>query len=168
MGSPPRARDAIRRRRLSFNYRIDEPRAALVTRRLERLEAENARRDRLVERYHAELAAVPGVECALPASQPGAVLAHHLFVAVLDEGLDRDAFRDVLHERRIQTSLHYPPVHRFSIYGDGAAQLPLTDAYSERAVTLPLFAHMTDDQLDALLEAVTAAIADSRVLASAS
>jgi hypothetical protein len=40
----------------------------------------------------------------------------------------------------------------------------LTDAYSDRAVTLPLFAHMTDDQLDAVLGAVTAAIADSRVL----
>ena len=149
---------------LGFNYRIDEPRAALVTRRLERLEAENARRERLVERYHAELAAVPGVEPALPASEPGTVLAHHLFVAVLDEELDRDAFRDVLHERRIQTSLHYPPVHHFSIYGGGAAQLPLTDAYSERAVTLPLFAHMTDAQLDAVLEAIAAATADRRVL----
>jgi dTDP-4-amino-4,6-dideoxygalactose transaminase len=148
---------------LGFNYRIDEPRAALVARRLERLDAENARRARIVERYHEALDAVAEVTPALPASVPDAVVAHHLFVVVLEDGLDRDAFRSVLHDRGVQTSLHYPPAHRFSIHGAGAARLPLTDEFSERAVTLPLFAHMTGDQLDAVVDAVSAAIADRRV-----
>lgn len=148
---------------LGFNYRIDEPRAALATRRLERLDAENARRRRLVERYHDALDALREVAPALPASEPNAVLAHHLFAVVLEEGLDRDAFRALLHDRGVQTSLHYPPVHHFSIHGAGAPQLPLTDAYSERAVTLPLFAHMSDEQLEAVLDAVRAAVVDGRV-----
>ncbi len=38
--------------------------------------------------------------------------------------------RAALAERGVQTSLHYPPVHRFSIYADGAPELPLTDAYA--------------------------------------
>ena len=46
----------------------------------------------------------------------------------------------------VQTSVHYPPVHRFSIYSDGAPDLPLTDAYAARTVTLPLFAHMSREQ----------------------
>src|SRR4051794_8281283 len=46
---------------LGFNYRIDEPRAALVTQRLGRLDAENARRARLVTAYHEAFAAVPEV-----------------------------------------------------------------------------------------------------------
>ena len=61
------------------------------------------------------------------------------------------------------------PSHRFSIYARrrrASCRSPTRTA--ARAVTLPLFAHMTDEQLDAVVDAVTAAIADSRVLASAS
>ena len=60
----------------------------------------------------------------------------------------------------MQTSQHYPPVHRFSIHAAAAqgAQLPLTEAYADRTVTLPLFAHMTDAQQDIVLEAVAAAL----------
>jgi dTDP-4-amino-4,6-dideoxygalactose transaminase len=152
---------------LGFNYRIDEPRAALAACRLARLDGENARRAGLVERYHEAMDAIPGVQAALPAATPGTVLAHHLFGVVLDEELDRDAFRAVLQEHGVQTSLHYPPVHRFSIHAEGAADLPLTDAYSDRAVTLPLFAHMTGEELDIVVEAARAAVADDRVAAAA-
>jgi dTDP-4-amino-4,6-dideoxygalactose transaminase len=58
----------------------------------------------------------------------------------------------------VQTSLHYPPVHHFSIYRDGAPQLPLTDAFAARAVSLPMFAHMTGSQQDVVVEAVRAAL----------
>jgi dTDP-4-amino-4,6-dideoxygalactose transaminase len=152
---------------LGFNYRIDEPRAALVTQRLGRLDAENARRARLVTAYHEAFAAVPEVATALPAEWPDTELAHHLMVVVLDDGLDRDGFRAVLQQHGVQTSLHYPPVHHFSIYA-GAGDLPLTDAFSARAVTLPLFAHMSDEQLRTVVDAVHAAVADDRVLARAS
>jgi dTDP-4-amino-4,6-dideoxygalactose transaminase len=151
---------------LGFNYRIDEPRAALAACRLARLDGENERRAGLVEAYHRELAAVPEVQPALPAATPDAVLAHHLFGIVLQEGLDRDAFRAVLQEQGVQTSLHYPPVHRFSIHADGAPELPLTDAYSDRSVTLPLFAHMTGEQHEIVVAAVAAAVADDRVRAA--
>ena len=77
----------------------------------------------------------------------------------MDEGIDRDAVRKTLAERRIQTSLHYPPIHHFSIYADGAPELPLTDAYSTRALTLPLFAGMTDEQQDLVVDALAAALA---------
>src|SRR3954469_7106220 len=143
---------------LGFNYRLDEPRATLATRRLSRLDAENEARGRLDERYRAALGEL-GVTCALePVS--GLRSAHHLFTIVLDEGTDRDAFRAALADRGVQTSVHYPPVHRFSIYAEPAAdaELPLTDAYAARAVTLPLFAHMTDSQHDVVVEAVAAAL----------
>ena len=65
-----------------------------------------------------------------------------------------------MHARGVQTSVHYPPAHRFAIYADGAPELPLTDAYGARAVTLPLFAHMTDEQLELVVDAVRAALAE--------
>jgi dTDP-4-amino-4,6-dideoxygalactose transaminase len=142
---------------LGFNYRIDEPRAALARRRLARLDADNARRERLDGSYRAALEDVDGLVPALPAA-PGARSAHHLFVVVLDERVDRDEFRATLAARGIQTSIHYPPAHRLSIYAGEAASLPLTDAYGARAVTLPLFATMTDAQQDEVLDAVRSAL----------
>jgi dTDP-4-amino-4,6-dideoxygalactose transaminase len=141
---------------LGFNYRIDEPRAALARRRLERLEAENTRRGMLDARYRELLAGVGGLT---PALEPvGATqLAHHLFTVVLDEGRERAPVRDALAARGIQTSVHYPPVHRFSIYA-GEHELPVTDDYAARALTLPMFATMTTRQQDEVVDAVRAAL----------
>jgi len=141
---------------LGYNYRIDEPRAALARARLSRLDDENASRGRLDRRYRDLLADVDGMT---PTAAPGDRLqsSHHLFTVVLDEGLDRDAFRAEIGARGVQTSVHYPPVHRFAIYRDQAPELPLTDAYAARTVSLPMFAHMTDEQQDLVIAAVAEA-----------
>jgi dTDP-4-amino-4,6-dideoxygalactose transaminase len=141
---------------LGFNYRIDEPRAALARRRLARLDDENARRAEIDARYRELLAGVDGLAPALVPVE-GARLAHHLFTIVLDEGVDRARFRETLAVRGVQTSVHYPPAHRFSIYATDA-DLPVTDAYGERAVTLPMFATMTIDQQNEVVEAIRAAL----------
>jgi dTDP-4-amino-4,6-dideoxygalactose transaminase len=148
---------------VGFNYRIDEPRAALARRRLERLDADNARRAMLDARYRELLAGVGGLTPAL-APVPDAQLAHHLFTVVLEEGMERAGFREALATRGIQTSVHYPPAHRFSIYA-GDRDLPVTDDYGARAVTLPMFATMTNDQQDEVVDAIRAAL-DVAALAS--
>lgn len=141
---------------LGFNYRIDEPRAALGRRRLARLDDDNVRRAELDARYRELLGAIDGLAPALPTLE-GARLAHHLFTIVLDEDVDRARFRETLAVRGVQTSVHYPPAHRFSIHATDA-ELPVTDAYGDRAVTLPMFATMTIDQQNEVVEAVRAAL----------
>jgi dTDP-4-amino-4,6-dideoxygalactose transaminase len=142
-----------------FNYRIDEMRSALALRRLARLEADNHRRAALDARYRDALAGIAGLSPTLaPPTGRRDVPAHHLFTVVLDAGIDRDAFRAVLAERSVQTSVHYPPAHRFAIYAPGAPELPRTDAYAARAVTLPLFPHMSDAQQDLVVEAIAVAL----------
>jgi dTDP-4-amino-4,6-dideoxygalactose transaminase len=128
---------------LGFNYRIDEPRAALATARLARLDAENARRAELVARYGERMP-----EGVVPTA-PGGL---HIFTVVVDG--DRDAVRAAMADRGVQTSVHYPPAHRFSIYA-GAA-LPVTEAYAASTLTLPLFAGMTEAQQDLVLDALAA------------
>jgi dTDP-4-amino-4,6-dideoxygalactose transaminase len=132
---------------LGHNYRIDEARSALGLSRLARLDDDNRRRAALDGRYRELLDGAPGVTAALvPPS--GATLAHHLFTVVLDAGLDREAVREQLSAAGIQTSVHYPPAHRFAIYEPARAELPVTDEAARRALTLPLFAHMTGEQVD--------------------
>ena len=142
---------------LGFNYRIDEPRAAFAERRLGRLDHDNRRRSELDSAYREALAGVDGLDAALP-PVAGAELAHHLFTVVLDEGVDRDGVRESMKGEGVQTSMHYPPVHRFSIYDDDV-DLPNTEAYAARAVTLPMYAHMTEAELGLVVESLAAAVA---------
>ena len=150
---------------LGFNYRIDEPRAALAEALLARLDAERGRRDDHVTAYRAALEETVGVTLLLPAA-PDEVEAQHLFPVVLAENVDRDSFRRLLSNRGVQTSVHYPPAHRFSIYAEGAPELPTTDAYGARTVTLPLFGHMTEQQRELVIDSVHAALQDESVLSA--
>jgi dTDP-4-amino-4,6-dideoxygalactose transaminase len=142
---------------LGYNYRLDEPRAALARARLARLDDENRRRRDLDARYRELLAGIDGIT---PTAPPSTQLesSHHLFTIVLDEELDRDQFRSALTERGIQSSLHYPPVHGFSIYRDDDLELPRTESYAARTVTLPMYADMTPDQQDLVVEAVAGGV----------
>lgn len=142
---------------LGYNYRIDEPRATLARARLHRLDAENAQRRALDGRYRELLAPLEGLALLAP---PGPELesAHHLFTIVLDEDRSREQFRRDLAAAGVQTSVHYPPAHRFSIYEAQAAELPVTEAFAERVVTLPMFAHMSCEQQDLVVEACAAAL----------
>jgi dTDP-4-amino-4,6-dideoxygalactose transaminase len=99
--------------------------------------------------------------------EPGEVEAHHLFPILLAQNVDRDGFRRLLAERGVQTSVHYPPVHHFSIYNETASQLPVTDEYGARGVTLPLFGHMTEEQRELVTISVRAALRDESVLSAA-
>jgi dTDP-4-amino-4,6-dideoxygalactose transaminase len=140
---------------VGFNYRLDDPRAALGRSRLRRLDEDNARRADLAARYREALAGVVG--CAMPPA-PDISSAHYIFPIVLPDGVSRDGFRERLAADGIQTSVHYPPAHRLSVQGNGVPNLPLTDRYADRTVTLPMFPHMTTAQQDAVVVAVARAL----------
>jgi dTDP-4-amino-4,6-dideoxygalactose transaminase len=129
-----------------FNYRIDEPRATLAIARLARLDADNGRRAAAAALYRERLERLGGIT-PTAAAPDGSESANHLFTAVLDEGIDRDALRETLAGEGVQTSMHYPPIHRFSAYWSDA-ELPLTEDYARRAVTLPLFPGIGEEQIE--------------------
>jgi dTDP-4-amino-4,6-dideoxygalactose transaminase len=137
---------------LGFNYRIDEARAALATARLARLDADNALRAAAVEAYRTGIADLEGLTPTMPPADGGRS-AHHLFTVLVAESTDRDAIRADLAEQGVQTSLHYPPIHRFTAY-DVDADLPLTEVYAARAITLPLFPTITEEQIGIVLNAL--------------
>jgi dTDP-4-amino-4,6-dideoxygalactose transaminase len=130
---------------LGFNYRIDDARAALARSRLARLDEDNRRRAALASVYRDELGALDGLS---PVATPpeSARISNSIFAVVLDEEVDRDAFRDSLTKRGIQTSVHFSPVHRFELYADSGAELPTADAFAARTVSLPMFAEMEEGQ----------------------
>lgn len=142
-----------------FNFRMDELRAALAIVQLERLERNNDARRGHAARYRSLVDGVHGIVLPFAGELAQETSAHHLVVAVVPPGVDRDEIRAQMQERRVQTSLHYPPIHRFTHYADvGARPLPVTDDVGDRLVTLPLFPHMTDAQVDEVADALIASV----------
>ena len=147
-----------------FNYRIDEMRAALGLVQLSRLSAENAERGRIAARYREELDGREGLSMPFQGAEAHDASSHHLAVVLVPEGVDRDGVRTALTERGIQTSVHYPPIHEFTHYADASdRRLPHTESAAKRVLTLPLFAHMTDEQVALVVDGVLAALSAATV-----
>ena len=142
---------------LGFNYRIDDARAALARSRLSRLDDDNSRRAAIESVYRDELGDLAGVSM-LATPPEGARVSHSMFAVVVDEGVDRDAFRDSLAQSGIQTSVHFAPVHRFELYAGSGADLPVADAFAARAVSLPMFPEMEEGQQAQVIDAVKQAL----------
>lgn len=136
---------------VGFNFRMDEPRAALGMSRLPRLAGEIERRREVVRGYRDRLAGTKGVELVFDDADVEPA-SHFAFPVLADDRVARDGARDALTERGIQTTW-YPAVHRFSGYTSDAA-LPHTDELSERHFCLPLSPTLTDDDLDEIAAAV--------------
>ena len=147
-----------------LNYRLDEIRAAIGLVQLRRLSGENTRRGELWQRYVAALDGVEGLVVPFRMRPADEVASHHLAVVLLPDDADRDVFRAELRNAGIQTSVHYPPIHRFSAYVDssGARPLPKTEAVAGRLVTLPLFGSMTDEQFETVVTAIPLAVEAAR------
>ncbi len=133
-----------------FNYRLDEIRAAMGSVQLRRLPDENAARARVAGLYRSALDGERGLKMPFARDEEGSVSSHHLAVVLLPAGTDRDAVRAALSEKRIQTSVHYPPIHLFTQYRESGAgrPLPRTEEVASRLLTLPLYGRMSDAQVE--------------------
>jgi dTDP-4-amino-4,6-dideoxygalactose transaminase len=141
-----------------FNYRLDELRAAIGLVQLGRVFDENESRGRILARYREGLDGRQGITIPFR-DRDARAASHHLAVAVLDQAIERTAIRAALRDARIQTSVHYPPIHRFSHYASSSTRdLPRTDAIAHRILTLPLYGAMRPEQVDRVVEAVLDAV----------
>ena len=141
---------------LGFNYRIDEPRAALLLSRLRRLSDDVARRRELTLRYRQLLADLPGL--IVPFGEDSVATSSCYVMPVMLEDPSRQVeLRIALRERhRVQTSLFYPAVHGFTAYRERFpdVSLPRTELAARSEVTLPLFSHMTAADQDRVVAAL--------------
>ena len=143
---------------LGFNYRMTDIQAALGTSQLARLDRFLASRRRLAERYDEALAETRLVR---PFQHPDTESSWHLYVMRVEADRHRSVF-DRLRERGIGVNLHYMPVYLQPHYrrlGFEPGLCPEAERYYSEAITLPLFAAMTDEQQDEVIAAVREALA---------
>ncbi|TDS97483.1 UDP-4-amino-4-deoxy-L-arabinose aminotransferase [Erwinia rhapontici] len=131
-----------------FKYNLADINAAIALVQLDKLTANNARREQIALRYLEELSDTP----FLPLTQPDWPHQHawHLFILRVDPelcGISRDELMQALKEQGIGSGLHFRAAHTQKYYRERFPHLslPQTEWNSERICSIPLFPGMTDD-----------------------
>ena len=137
-----------------MNSRLDEMQAAFLRVRLRVLDEWNARRAQVARRYLAE---IRHRRITLPRLTVAAQSSWHLFVVL---STTRDADGERLGERGIQTLVHYPIApHEQAAYPELthlSRELPIAEHIHRHIISLPISAHMSPGQIDAVIDAVNA------------
>jgi dTDP-4-amino-4,6-dideoxygalactose transaminase len=146
---------------VGYNYRLDEPRAALLSARLPGLATDIEERRRLTARYRQLLEGIEGIVVPYTDEQVAASSCYVMPVMMEDPEL-RDPVRSLLSERHaVQTSVLYPSINQFTAYGGGVNSLPRCELASRTQVTLPLYPHLGDERLERVVEALRRSIAEA-------
>jgi dTDP-4-amino-4,6-dideoxygalactose transaminase len=136
-----------------FNFRLDEPRAALGLARLPKVAAEIEHRRVMVRAYRQRLGAFAMFDDAAVNRA-----SHFAFTVLFEDAETRKRVRDALAAEGIQTT-RYPAVHRLTEFERYATPLPHSEGAADRHLALPLSAHTTLDQVDRVSAAVLRAAA---------
>jgi dTDP-4-amino-4,6-dideoxygalactose transaminase len=144
---------------IGFNFRLDEPRAALGLSRLRRLPDAIAARRNAVRAYRERLQDAPGVTLMWDDAAVAAG-SHFAFPVLFDSPEERLRVRDALAADGIQTT-RYPVLHALTEYAPYApmGSLPNAEAAAERHLALPLSSHTTAEQVERVADAVRSAAA---------
>jgi dTDP-4-amino-4,6-dideoxygalactose transaminase len=144
---------------LGVNARLDGFKAAVLDIKLRRLADWNRRRQQVAGWYTEQLA---DTGLPLPVEPEGSEHVYHLYVVRVPGDL-RDRIRERLADRGISTGLHYPiPLHlqpAFSDLGADPGSFPNAERAAREVLSLPIYPHMTHEQVAYVGQALREAIA---------
>jgi len=142
---------------LGLNYRMTELQAALGTSQMQRLEAFVVRRNALADRYDRLLVDLP---LQRPGRLAGVLSSFHLYV-IRVAAVRRRAVFDHLRSKDILANVHYIPVHTqpyWQGHGFALGDFPASETYYAQAISIPLYAGLTDDQQDFVVATLSEAL----------
>ena len=139
---------------VGYNYRMEGFQGAVLRVKLRHLDDWSARRKAIAQRYREQLS---GLALTLPQDDPRDECAYHLFVIYVE---NRDRVQSELKNRAIGTAVHYPvPLHlqkALAHLGYQPGDFPHAERSCERALALPLFPELTEEQVDYVCDSLRA------------
>jgi len=132
---------------LGYNYRMDDIHSSIGLVQLDKIETDLNKRTEVRKLYVKLLSEIPGI--IITFRDYTEFSSNYILPIVLKDGNaeKRDQIRAALAEAGIQTSMHYPAVHRFSIYKEFYSELPVTDYLVNNLITLPMYSKLTGEQV---------------------
>lgn len=143
---------------LGYNFRMDDIRASIGCVQMRKLPQDLEKRVRVRAKYLEVLSGIDGI--IVPFADNQEFVSNYIMPVVLKESdsAKRDRVRNYLHSAGIQTSVHYPAIHQFSIYKGYVAVLPETEYVTDNEITLPMYAALTDEQISYIGEKLEEAL----------
>lgn len=136
---------------IGYNYRMEGIQGVVLRHKLRRMEAWTDERKSLARAYTEGLA-------DLPLTLPRVVHGDHVWHLYVVRTPRRDALRDHLQAKQIETGLHYPvPLHRQPCLAgivDTHEAFPQSDRWANEGLSLPLFVGMTSAQQQHVIASV--------------
>ena len=145
-----------------FNWRANDIQCALGLSQLGKLGRFVARRRGLAAAYDSLLSPLAPLVRPTARTRP-CLPAWHLYAARLDfdrAGVSRAQVMRELARGGVGSQVHYYPVHRQPYYAKryGVLSLPGADRYYRRALSLPLFASMTQSDVERVVSVLATAL----------
>jgi dTDP-4-amino-4,6-dideoxygalactose transaminase len=144
---------------IGTNSRLDALQAILLSGKLARLDAWTDRRIELASRYRELLSTAEFSDLGLKLTAT-APLARHVYHLLVVRVPGREAVQAELAARSVQTGVHYPvPCHQQPPLRQFAARpLPVAEQAAGEILSLPMFPHMTERQVDYVCESLSEAM----------
>ena len=128
---------------LGFNYYMDEVSAGIGLEQLKKIDSLNKKRYNIAKRYNKEIKNVEKIplneECN-----------YHLYWILVK---NRDKFMKKMKQNKIETGIHYTPVHSMSYY-KSSEKLPITDKVGKQIVTIPIHPQLTNKEISHIIKTV--------------
>jgi dTDP-4-amino-4,6-dideoxygalactose transaminase len=132
---------------LGYNYRMDDIRASIGIVQLAKLQEDLEKREKVRKNYTKCLSGLNTV--MIPFINNSEFVSNYIMPIILMDSTSerREMIRNKLHVAGIQTSVHYPAIHKFSIYKKYNTELPITEYVSDNEITLPMYGNLTEQKL---------------------
>lgn len=78
----------------------------------------------------------------------------HIFPVLIPPKFKRKKLINFLYNKKIETSIHYPPIHMLNAYKNKKIKLKKLDSFYNRIITLPLYPRLKKKQIDYIIESL--------------
>ena len=143
---------------LGYNFRFDDIRASIALEQLKKLPKDYERRAEIRENYIKDLLGCDKI--IIPFKNNKEYVSNYIMPVILKDSNQeyRNLIRKKLADKGIQTSVHYPAIHLFSIFKENSQSLPITEYISDNEITLPMYANLSDAQIDFICQTLKESI----------
>tara|TARA_Y100001960_G_C14641767_1_gene811245 strand:- start:539 stop:1150 length:612 start_codon:yes stop_codon:yes gene_type:complete len=134
-----------------YNSRLDEIHAAILRKKLSKLDLSIKKRRKIADIYQSEL---KDTSLILPETQSENFHTYHLYVV---QSVHREKLIKFLKDREILVGVHYPyPIHNMPAFSSISkwTNLEITEKIATRIISLPMFPELSENNQNKVIEAI--------------
>jgi perosamine synthetase len=128
---------------MGWNNYMNDFSAAIGSIQLKKLDKMNKKRENFAKKYHNQI----NLEQKMPYDNS---CSYHIYWICVK---NRKKFMKKMLEKKIETGIHYKPIHQMTFYKD-QKYLPVTEDIEDKIVSIPIHANLTNQNVDFIIKTV--------------